>query len=61
MHIRSHSNLPRFIIKGNPRADKLANPTWVALQPDKIVQVNVLHDFPSKCTHFAGAVPVNAN
>lgn len=35
LHVRSHTNLPGFIAEGNHRADKLANPAWVAPQPDK--------------------------
>ncbi|NXC63173.1 POK19 protein, partial [Aleadryas rufinucha] len=38
LHIRSHTNLPGFITEGNARADMLANPAWVAPQPDKIAQ-----------------------
>ncbi|KFQ22368.1 hypothetical protein N331_11285, partial [Merops nubicus] len=41
LHVRSHTNLPGFITEGNARADKLANPAWVASQPDK----KASHDF----------------
>ncbi|NXH31098.1 POK19 protein, partial [Myiagra hebetior] len=45
LHIRSHTNLPGFIAEGNARADTLANPAWMAPQPDKIVQAKASHDF----------------
>lgn len=51
LHIRSHTNLPGFITEGNARADRLANPEWVAPQPDKIVQAKASHDFFHQSAH----------
>ncbi|NXJ18095.1 POK8 protein, partial [Dicrurus megarhynchus] len=52
LHIRSHTNLPGFITQDNARADRLANPVWVAPQPDKIAQAEASHNFfhQSACT-----------
>ncbi|NXB61813.1 POK19 protein, partial [Struthidea cinerea] len=44
-HIRSHTNLPRFVAEGNAKAVKLANATWVKPQPNKIAQAKASHDF----------------
>ncbi|NWV34868.1 POK18 protein, partial [Grantiella picta] len=38
LHIQSHTTLPGFITEGNARTDMLANPVWIAPQPDKIAQ-----------------------
>ncbi|NXB39368.1 POK8 protein, partial [Eulacestoma nigropectus] len=51
LHIRSHTNLPGFITEGNARADMLANPAWVAPQPDKIAQAKALHLFFHQSAH----------
>ncbi|NWT75918.1 POK19 protein, partial [Prunella himalayana] len=45
LHIQRHNNLPGFITEGNARADRLANPAWVASQPDKIAQAKMSYDF----------------
>lgn len=37
--------MPGFIAEGNARADKLANPPWMAPQPDKIAQAKASRDF----------------
>ncbi|NXH33450.1 POK6 protein, partial [Myiagra hebetior] len=52
LHIRSHTTLPGFIVEGNARADKLANPAWVAPQPNRVAQAKASHDFfhQSACT-----------
>ncbi|NXJ20672.1 POK19 protein, partial [Dicrurus megarhynchus] len=51
LHIRSHTNLPGFITEGNARADRLANPVWVAPQPDKIAQAKASHNFFHQSAH----------
>ncbi|XP_058719390.1 uncharacterized protein LOC131592124 [Poecile atricapillus] len=51
LHIRSRTNLPGFIAEGNARADRLANPAWVAPQPDKIAQAKASHDFFHQSAH----------
>ncbi|RMC08192.1 hypothetical protein DUI87_14432 [Hirundo rustica rustica] len=45
LHVRSHTNLPGFVAEGNARADKLANPSWVAPQPDVLAQAKTSHGF----------------
>lgn len=30
LHVRSHTNLPGFIVEGNAQADWLASPVWIA-------------------------------
>lgn len=51
LHIRSLTTLPGFIAEGNARADRLGNPVWVALQPDKIVQAKASHGFFHQSSH----------
>ncbi|TRZ08157.1 hypothetical protein HGM15179_018950 [Zosterops borbonicus] len=51
LHVRSHTNLPGFIVEGNARADKLANPMWVAPQPDTLVQAKASHGLFHKNAH----------
>ncbi|RMC22153.1 hypothetical protein DUI87_03026 [Hirundo rustica rustica] len=51
LHVRSHTNLPGFVAEGNVRADKLANPVWVAPQPDTLAQAKALHEFFHQNTH----------
>ncbi|XP_014117965.1 PREDICTED: endogenous retrovirus group K member 11 Pol protein-like [Pseudopodoces humilis] len=51
LHIQNHTNLPGFIAEGNARADRLANPTWVAPQPDKIAQAKASHHFFHQSAH----------
>ncbi|KFV10671.1 hypothetical protein N340_08573, partial [Tauraco erythrolophus] len=51
LHIHSHTNLPGFITEGNARADMLANPAWVAPQPDKIAQAKASHSFFHQSAH----------
>ncbi|RMB92859.1 hypothetical protein DUI87_30753 [Hirundo rustica rustica] len=43
LHVRSQTNLPGFVAEGNARADKLANPAWVAPQPDVLTQAKASH------------------
>ncbi|RMB95502.1 hypothetical protein DUI87_27611 [Hirundo rustica rustica] len=43
MHIRSHTNLPGFIAKGNRRADALAAPVEMAPLPDIFGQAKISH------------------
>ncbi|RMC21699.1 hypothetical protein DUI87_02567 [Hirundo rustica rustica] len=43
LHVRSHTKLPGFVAEGNARADKLANPAWVAPQPDVLAQAKASH------------------
>ncbi|OWK60083.1 Endogenous retrovirus group K member 113 Pol protein [Lonchura striata] len=43
LHIRSHTKLPHFVTEGNARADRLANPAWVAPQPDRTAQAKASH------------------
>ncbi|TRZ05445.1 hypothetical protein HGM15179_021380 [Zosterops borbonicus] len=45
LHVRSYTNLPGFVVECNARADKLANPAWVAPQPDTLVQAKASHGF----------------
>lgn len=45
LHVRSHANLPGFVVEGNARADNLANPAWVAPQPDTLAQAKTSHGF----------------
>ncbi|RMC16812.1 hypothetical protein DUI87_06065 [Hirundo rustica rustica] len=52
LHVRSHTNLPGFVAEGNARADKLANPAWVAPQPDVLVQAKALHGFFHQNAHM---------
>ncbi|NXP43043.1 POK11 protein, partial [Leiothrix lutea] len=51
LHIRSHTNLPGFVMEGNARADKLANPAWVAPQPDTLAQAKASHGFFHQNAH----------
>ncbi|NWX63328.1 POK19 protein, partial [Promerops cafer] len=51
LHIWSHTSLPGFIMEGDARADMLANPAWVAPQPDKIAQAKASHDFFHQSAH----------
>uniref|UniRef100_A0A8C3XFV0 RNA-directed DNA polymerase n=1 Tax=Cyanoderma ruficeps TaxID=181631 RepID=A0A8C3XFV0_9PASS len=51
LHVRSHTNLPGFVAEGNARADKLANPAWVAPQPDTLVQAKASHGFFHQNAH----------
>lgn len=51
LHVRSHTNLPGFIVEGNARADKLANPAWVAPQPDTLAQAKASHGFFHQNAH----------
>ncbi|RMC20661.1 hypothetical protein DUI87_01513 [Hirundo rustica rustica] len=43
MHIRSHTDLPRFIAEGNRRADALAVPVEMAPLPDIFGQAKISH------------------
>ncbi|RMC03512.1 hypothetical protein DUI87_20711 [Hirundo rustica rustica] len=52
LHVRSHTNLPGFVAEGNARADKLANPAWVAPQPDVLTQVKASHGFFHQNVHM---------
>ncbi|RMC05527.1 hypothetical protein DUI87_18723 [Hirundo rustica rustica] len=52
LHVRSHTNLPGFVAEGNARADTLANPVWVAPQPDVIVQAKASHGFFHQNAHM---------
>ncbi|RMC19941.1 hypothetical protein DUI87_03508 [Hirundo rustica rustica] len=45
LHVRSHTKLPGFVAEGNARADKLANPAWVAPQPDMLAQAKASRGF----------------
>lgn len=40
LHVRSHTNLPGFIVEGNAQADHLASPAWTAPRPDMRAQAN---------------------
>ncbi|RMB99202.1 hypothetical protein DUI87_24394 [Hirundo rustica rustica] len=51
LHVRSHTNLPGFVAEGNARADKLANPAWVATQPDVLAQAKASHGFFHQNAH----------
>ncbi|RMC20332.1 hypothetical protein DUI87_01181 [Hirundo rustica rustica] len=51
LHVRSHTNLPGFVAEGNARADKLANPAWVAPQPDVLAQAKASHGFFHQKAH----------
>ncbi|XP_014105165.1 PREDICTED: endogenous retrovirus group K member 8 Pol protein-like [Pseudopodoces humilis] len=51
LHVRSHTSLPGFIAEGNARADKLANPAWVAPQPDTLSQAKASHGFFHQNAH----------
>ncbi|TRZ15138.1 hypothetical protein HGM15179_011998 [Zosterops borbonicus] len=51
LHVRSHTNLPGFVAEGNARADKLANPAWVAPQPDTLAQAKASHGFFHQNAH----------
>ncbi|RMC21102.1 hypothetical protein DUI87_01959 [Hirundo rustica rustica] len=51
LHVRSHTNLPGFVAEGNTRADKLANPAWVAPQPDVLAQAKASHGFFHQNAH----------
>lgn len=43
MHVRSHTDLPRFITKCNRRADALATPVQLAGLPDIFQQAKLSH------------------
>ncbi|NXB12878.1 POK19 protein, partial [Cnemophilus loriae] len=45
LHVRSHTNLPGFIVEGNARADKLTAPAWAAPVPDTLQQAIQSHQF----------------
>ncbi|RMC00744.1 hypothetical protein DUI87_22427 [Hirundo rustica rustica] len=51
LHVRSHTNLPGFVAEGSARADKLANPAWVAPQPDTLMQGKASHEFFHQNAH----------
>ncbi|NXX59066.1 POK19 protein, partial [Scopus umbretta] len=51
LHVRSHTDLPGFIVEGNARADKLANPAWVAPQPDTLAKAKASHEFFHQNAH----------
>ncbi|RMC21220.1 hypothetical protein DUI87_02078 [Hirundo rustica rustica] len=51
LHVQSHTNLPGFVSEGNTRADKLANPAWVAPQPDVLTQAKASHGFFHQNAH----------
>ncbi|RMC21633.1 hypothetical protein DUI87_02500 [Hirundo rustica rustica] len=51
LHVWSHTKLPGFVAEGNARADKLANPAWVAPQPDVLVQAEASHGFFHQNAH----------
>ncbi|RMC11090.1 hypothetical protein DUI87_12002 [Hirundo rustica rustica] len=51
LHVWNHTNLPGFVAEGNARADKLANPAWVAPQPDVLVQAKASHGFFHQNAH----------
>ncbi|RMC19549.1 hypothetical protein DUI87_03107 [Hirundo rustica rustica] len=51
LHVRSHTNLPGFVAEGNARADKLANPVWVAPQSNILTQAKALHEFFHQNVH----------
>ncbi|RMC09690.1 hypothetical protein DUI87_13476 [Hirundo rustica rustica] len=51
LHVRSHTNLPGFVAESNARADKLANPAWVAPQPDVLAQAKASHGFFHQNVH----------
>ncbi|OWK60889.1 putative Pol polyprotein [Lonchura striata] len=51
LHVRSHTNLPGFVAEGNVRADRLANPAWVAPQPDSLTQAKASHVFFHQNAH----------
>ncbi|RMC21400.1 hypothetical protein DUI87_02264 [Hirundo rustica rustica] len=51
LHVRSHTNLPGFVVEGNTRADKLANSAWVAPQPDVLAQAKASHGFFHQNAH----------
>ncbi|NWZ36860.1 POK8 protein, partial [Brachypodius atriceps] len=51
LHDRSHTNLPGFVAEGNVRADKLANPAWVAPQPDTLAQAKASDGFFHQNAH----------
>ncbi|TRZ06648.1 hypothetical protein HGM15179_020459 [Zosterops borbonicus] len=51
LHVQSHTILPGFVAEGNARADKLANPAWVAPQPDRLVQAEASHGFFHQNAH----------
>ncbi|NXD88512.1 POK7 protein, partial [Halcyon senegalensis] len=51
LHVRSHTNLPGFVAEGNKRADKLANPAWVAPQPDTLAKAKASYGFFHQNAH----------
>ncbi|RMC08906.1 hypothetical protein DUI87_13900 [Hirundo rustica rustica] len=51
LHVWSHTNLPGFVAEGNARADKLANPAWVAPQPEVLAQAKASHGFFHQNAH----------
>ncbi|RMC05668.1 hypothetical protein DUI87_17753 [Hirundo rustica rustica] len=51
LHVRSHTNLPGVVAEGNMRTDKLANPVWVAPQPDTLTQAKASDRFFHQNAH----------
>ncbi|RMC19284.1 hypothetical protein DUI87_03891 [Hirundo rustica rustica] len=51
LHVQSHTNLPGFVAEGNTRADKLANPAWIAPEPDVLAQAKASHGFFHQNAH----------
>ncbi|RMC21437.1 hypothetical protein DUI87_02303 [Hirundo rustica rustica] len=51
LHVWSHTKLTGFVAEGNARADKLANPAWVAPQPDMLAQAKASHGFFHQNAH----------
>ncbi|NWZ45190.1 POK8 protein, partial [Brachypodius atriceps] len=51
LRVRSHTILPGFVAEGNARADKLANPAWVAPEPDTLMQAKASHGFFHQNAH----------
>ncbi|KAL2305033.1 hypothetical protein Nmel_007002 [Mimus melanotis] len=43
MAFQGFLNFPDFLTEGNARADRLANPAWVAPQPNKTAQTRAFH------------------
>ncbi|TRZ07767.1 hypothetical protein HGM15179_019343 [Zosterops borbonicus] len=51
LHVQNHTNLPGFVAEDNARADKLANPAWVAPQPNTLTQAKTSHGFFHQNVH----------
>uniref|UniRef100_A0A8B9FDS4 RNA-directed DNA polymerase n=1 Tax=Amazona collaria TaxID=241587 RepID=A0A8B9FDS4_9PSIT len=45
LHIRSHTDLPGFIVEGNRRADRLTAPVVATPQPNQLEQARLSHAF----------------